>query len=373
MDAAFLHDMVLTVIRNLSLLDHWISNLTGGKRLDHRSAWLLRLGLTQLLLLEVPAHAAVNETVAVAGRAKSIVNAVLRRAEREKAALLEGATSLPVHLRYSHPAWLVSRWRSAHGGDQAEALCEWNQHPAPIFARTNPLHPDAAAWWAAGDAADNARDGFRRFDRPPLDALARGLCYVQDPSTALAPRLLDVQPAQIVLDACAAPGGKTSLLAAAMQNQGGLIAADVAPARLQRLRDNLQRLCVANAEIFQWDILSPAPPPFQELRFDRILLDVPCSNTGVMRRRVDVRWRLREEDFTALAATQRQMLERCARLLKPGGILVYSTCSIDPEENRNVVDAVLTRESRLQLLEEHLLFPPVTGCDGAYAAKLLFN
>lgn len=373
-NAAFLHDIVLTLLRNLSLLDHWADQLTGARKLDAPARWALRSGLCQLLLLGVPAHAAVNETVAAAGRAGALVNAVLRRAEREREALLAQVEGLPLAVRYSHPEWLVRRWIKIMGKDKAQALCEWNQQPAPVFVRLNRLHEEAVdklpglpglvSW-------GEDTDFFECTEGTPREALRQGWCYAQDPATAVAPQMLAPQPGETVLDACAAPGGKTALLAALMGREGRLIACDVAPARLTRLRDNLTRLRAHHVEILRHDLAGDAPPPFAGTLFDRILLDVPCSNSGVMRRRVDVRWRLREAEFATLATLQRRMVEAALPWLKPGGSLVYSTCSLDPEENQGVVKAVLAAHPEFELLESRLVFPPKDGMDGAYAARLV--
>jgi 16S rRNA (cytosine967-C5)-methyltransferase len=359
-DAAFLRDIVLTTLRNLSLLDHWIAVLTENKHLDHRSRWGLRIGLCQLLILKVSEHAAVNETVAATGRARSLINAVLRRACRESAELLVLTASLPLETRTSHPKWLVEHWIGVFGEAKTTALCEWNQVPAPICARINRLYPQA----------DTGPDDFIVCEQLPREDLAVGKVYMQDPSTAIAPRLLDPQPGQRVLDACAAPGGKTALLAQLMNNTGEIIACDVSPGRLRRLEGNLRRLHVANARIEQHDWEDPQMPAFAGDGFDRILLDVPCSNTGVMRRRVDVRWRLQPDGITAQTHTQERLLRHGLRALKPGGILVYSTCSIEPAENEQLVARVLDSTSGYESLKVRHSFPPEDQIDGAFAAAI---
>lgn len=369
-DAALLHCIVLAVVRSLTLLDCWIGELTAHRHLDHRARELLRTGLAQILLLDHPPHAAVNETVAAAGRAKSLVNAILRRASRDRTAILSGTKDLPLWIRVSHPEWLVKRWEAAFGKERTAALCDWNQQPAEVFVRVNRLHPDAESFAARMKGYEVGGSGFFRCAQLPREELAAGVCYAQDPSTALAPRLLDPQPGETVLDACAAPGGKTAMLAESMRKLGRLVACDVSPSRLRRLEENLNRLQVTNAEVVRHDLLNSKSPPWGDLQFDKILLDVPCSNTGVMRRRVDVRWRLQEGDVKKLAKAQADLLLRCAEFLKPGGTLVYSTCSIDAEENRGVVDLALKPGSGLVLLEEKFSFPPASGMDGAYAGKL---
>lgn len=359
-DAAFLRDIVLTTLRNLSLLDHWIATLTEGKELDIRSRWGLRIGLCQILLQKVSEHAAVNETVAATGRARSLINAVLRRACRESAELIAQAAALPLETRTSHPKWLVEHWVAQFGPEKTLALCEWNQEPAPIYARVNRLHPDMAT----------APEDFILCEHLPREDLAAGKVYIQDPSTAAAPRLLAPQPGMRVLDACAAPGGKTAFLGQLMQNQGEIIACDVSPPRLRRLSENLKRLHVSNASVEEHDWTAEGLPEFAGPGFDRILLDVPCSNTGVMRRRVDVRWRLKPEDIQAQTQTQELLLRHTLPALKPGGILVYSTCSIEPVENEQLISRVLGSLSGYEAVETRQSFPSQDGTDGAFAVAV---
>ncbi|MFZ2279494.1 MAG: transcription antitermination factor NusB [Prosthecobacter sp.] len=359
-DAAFLRDIVLTTLRNLSLLDHWIAVITEDKHLDHRSRWGLRIGLCQILILKVSEYAAVNETVAATGRARSLINAVLRRACRESEELLAMTATLPLETRTSHPKWLIEHWLGLFGEAKTTALCEWNQVPAPICARINRLYPQM----------NETTDDFIICDHLPREDLSVGRVYMQDPSTAIAPRLLAPLQGQRVLDACAAPGGKTALLAQLMENTGEIIACDVAPGRLRRLEGNLHRLHVANTQIEQHDWADPQIPDFANAGFDRILLDVPCSNTGVMRRRVDVRWRLTPADITAQVETQTQLLKNCLRVLKPGGILVYSTCSIEPAENEQLVASVLEATPGYEPVKLRHSFPPDDQMDGAFAAAI---
>lgn len=359
-DAAFLRDIVLTTLRNLSLLDHWINVLTEGKHLDHRSRWGLRIGLCQLLILKVSEHAAVNETVAATGRARSLINAVLRRACRESAELLAQVPDLPLETRTSHPKWIIEHWLGLFGPEKTTALCEWNQDPAPVCARINRLHPEMS----------DAPEDFIVPEHLPREDLAAGKVYMQDPSTATAPRLLAPGPGMRVLDACAAPGGKTAFLAQLMENKGEIIACDVSPPRLRRLYENMLRLQVHNTRIEEHDWAEDTPPLFVKEGFDRILLDVPCSNTGVMRRRVDVRWRLTLDDIQAQTEYQGHLLRNCLRALKPGGILVYSTCSIEPAENEEVVARVLDAMQGFELVKVSQTFPPQDQVDGAFAAAI---
>lgn len=370
-DAALLQAIVLGCLRHLTLLDHWIAHLTEGRHLERQAHWVLRCGLAQLLILQMPPHAVVNETVELAGRARGLVNAVLRRAGRERDALLAERGSLPPDIAFSHPAFLVQRWTSQFGAEEVKALCAWNQEPAGVYVRLNELMPAAAELLGQAPGLRPLGDGFYQCENLPRAALAAGACYAQDPSTAIAPRLLAPQAGETVLDACAAPGGKTALLAQLMGNQGQIIATDSSASRIRRLEANLARLKAANVRTHQFNWSRQAPFPWGEILFDRILLDVPCSNTGVMRRRVDVRWRLKPEEFKTVAAVQLQLVKAVIPLLKPGGVLVYSTCSLDAEENERVVEAVLSELPGLRLAESRQALPQRDGIDGAYAAKLV--
>ena len=365
-DTALLQTLVYGVLRHRNLLDRWAELLTDKKELDRETLAALRLGLVQLLVLDMAPHAAVNETVEHAGRAGALVNAVLRRALREKEALFAARDVAPIHTRFSQPDWLVRRWVKQFGEAEAAALCHWNQQPAPIYVRINRLKPKRPVF----SYLDDHGDDFFSVESPPREAIAAGACYVQDPSTALAPELLAPTPSDAVLDLCAAPGGKTALMAQMMRNDGRILATDSSGKRLERMASNFSRLSVNNVTCMMHDWLEHPKGPIENKKFDRILLDVPCSNTGVIRRRVDVRWRLRESDFAELAATQFQLLMNSVGVLKPGGVIVYSTCSVDAEENEQVVQKALAAEPRLKLVETRQSLPHRDGLDGAYAARL---
>lgn len=369
-DHAFLRDMVLTTLRNLGSLDRWIKGLTSGRHLDDRTKWVLRLGLCQLLVLGVAEHAAVNETVSLAWKSGGLVNAVLRRSCREKDQLLVERESWPVATQTSHPKFLVERWERDLGSEMTESICRLNQEPAPVHLRVNRLKPGAVDRVELLPGLVWKDGSFFQCDGLPLEELDVGNVYVQDPSTMMAPDLLAPQPGERVLDACAAPGGKAALMAERMGNQGEIVAADGASARMPRLRENLKKLGVdiADVQLHRWG--QDEIPKEWRGTFDRILVDVPCSNTGVMRRRVDVRWRLEPEDFADLAAQQVAIVKATIPCLKLGGVLVYSTCSIDREENEGVVEQLLAADSRLVCLEMKTLLPPRDGMDGAFAALL---
>ncbi|MCX6879829.1 MAG: hypothetical protein NTW21_39395 [Verrucomicrobia bacterium] len=321
-DRNLLQAILYGVLRHRRLLDHWIGKLREGQ-LDPETRDVLRVGLCQLLILNLPDHAAVNETVE-AGKAnvRSLINAVLRRATTSRKRLLDELPDLPSAVLHSHPDWLYNRWKSTFGKANTLALMEWNNQPAEIFFRLNPLVPRVGAPASAGECilppglpgtpvAD--APGFYKLDGPlPTALLASGAIYIQDPATRHGVDLLDPQPGERILDACAAPGGKAFLIAAALGSGTTLLCTDSNEKRLPRLRQNLARLNAAEAAISTHDWTQPAPPAWHH-SFDGILLDVPCSNTGVIRRRVDVRWRLQAPDLAQLVQTQRSPPKTSAR------------------------------------------------------------
>jgi 16S rRNA (cytosine967-C5)-methyltransferase len=374
-DRAFATELFYGTLRNLILLDFWIGRLR-SEHLDHDARDLLRLGIYQLFFLETPEHAAVYETVRLAGpRRRSLVNAVLRSAVRRKAELSGNADEQNLSVRTSHPQFLIDRWTKTFGAENTAALCEWNNKPATVYARINQLKISVEDFLAEHSSAERLPEhpNFVRLTDIPLNALDRGHCYIQDPSTAAPCLLLEAQPGEKVLDACAAPGGKTGYLAEMMKNRGELIACDRDAARIRTLRDNLERLGVTIARFIEHDWTNGAP--LSEIaavpQLDRILIDAPCSNTGVMRRRIDLRWRLKPKDFSRMREEQLRILRATIPLLKLGGALVYSTCSIEPEENDEVVKIVTQEFPFLKLAGKTFVLPFRNGFDGAFAAKLI--
>jgi 16S rRNA (cytosine967-C5)-methyltransferase len=372
-DRGFATELFYGVLRNLTLLDFWIAQLRSGA-LDHASRDLLRIGLYQLFCLRTPSHAAVNETVELAGRRnRSLINAVLRTAVRRLDELQGQANAEDLATRASHPEFLIARWTATFGSDAAQTLCDWNNQPAPVYARINSLRISAKEFFAGNTKAEPlpGKGNFVRVAAFPSDALQKGNCYIQDPSTATACELLDPQPGESVLDACASPGGKSGLIAELMQNRGELTAVDRDAARVEVLRCNLERLGVSIARVIRHDWRSNAAAEPHCGAFDRILIDAPCTNTGVMRRRVDLRWRLQPGDFARMPDEQLAFTRAVIPLLKAGGRLVYSTCSIEPEENAQVVEQIVAAFPFMQLEETRSVLPFRDQFDGAYAARFL--
>lgn len=389
-DRGLCQEIVYGVARRQRTLDWLIARKTAGRTQKEMLSALLQMGLYQMFWLDrIPLHAAVHETVELAkqlglGPQSGFVNALLRGYSRERAEtkkLLEELKISQPALGHSHPDWLCQRWRARWGAEKAAQLMEWNNCPPPTFARVNTLKTDAAklaARWESEGVKFSARNWdwtgkdtiFQLESHPPLAELRSfqdGGFYVQDPSTLLAVAELSPQPGESVLDLCAAPGGKTIYIAQLMENRGKIVAQDIHPERLELIRENCARLGVACVEA---SLAPNALIPNPAKRFGRILVDAPCSNTGVMRRRVDLRWRIRPEEIDRLRAAQLELLRRAAPRLEPGGTLVYSTCSLEPEENGEVAMQFLKEHPKFKLERERELLPFVDGTDGAYVATM---
>ena len=398
-DRGLCQELVYGVVRSQSALDWLIERKTPGRTQKAALQILLRLGLYQIFWLDrIPDHAAVNETVEQArhgghGPQTGFINAILRGYLREKEAtqaLLAELKAKNPALGFSHPDWLVQRWQKHWGEDNTRRLLEWNNTPPKTFARVNTLRTDAGKlvtrwreenvdydFFQAGRGATGVSSDdwvgenlvFELKSHPPLtwlESFQQGGFYIQDPSTLLSVRELDPQPGETILDLCAAPGGKATFIAQLMNNTGRIIANDVSPDRLKLIEENCQRLGATCVEL-----TSPSTLNCEPSTMDRVLVDAPCSNTGVMRRRVDLRWRIRPEEIERLRATQLDLLDRSAAWLKPGGILVYSTCSLEPEENAGVVQQFLAEHPSFKSDRERQLLPFADGVDGAFVARLV--
>ena len=365
-DRALLQAILFGVLRHRRVLDHWIGKLRKGK-LDADTRDILRVGLCQILILNIPDHAAVNETVE-AGKTsvRALINAVLRKAITSRKRLMEELDDMPPAVLHSHPDWLYNRWRKSFGKNTAIAIMEWDNQPAETFFRLNPLTP--APEEIPGEPLDHAPGYFLLEGKLPTSLLAEGKLYIQDPATRHSVDLLAPQPGEKILDACAAPGGKAFLIAAALGGGAGLTCTDSNEKRIPRLEENLARLHIQADEISVHDWRKPAPERFHGA-FDAILLDVPCSNTGVIRRRVDVRWRLQPSDIDDLAVIQTEILANALPCLKPGGRIVYSTCSIEDSENTGLVKAFAETHG-LRVEKSVRIIPTEHGTDGAFAAVL---
>ena len=329
-------------------------------------------------------HHAVEQAKTLASPAEArLVNAVVRKLAvalvKSPPPKLADAAVLAEY--FSHPEWLVRRWLTQAGADATRRLLEWNQQPATVYARWRGPEGSAPPDWFK----PTPWPGFSEVPSgrwPEVEQLLKeGKIYLQDPATRLAVDLLAPQAGETVLDVCAAPGGKSLLIADALLRAGGagtgrVVALDLPGPRIERLKQNLSRATGVDVALVQGDLLSGEFRLFDDHRlpteYSAVLLDVPCSNTGVMRHRVDVKWRLQERDFAQHARQQLSLLHAAARLVAPGGRLVYSTCSVDPEENAQVLKNFFdSRAGGPFKLETSLTsLPWESGHDGAGAFML---
>ena len=390
-DRALCQELVYGICRWQETLDWLIARKTEGREQKPDLEILLRLGLYQMFWLDrIPNHAAVHETVEIAKKMgfttqAGFLNAVLRTYTRERTEtekLVEHIKISDPGIGYSHPHWIYERWSQRWGPEKTAALMAWNNTPPKTFARVNTLKTANVKELRTMWDIEGVKFVPHQFDwvdenlvfelesHPPLAKLKsfqKGFFYIQDPSTLLAVRELDVKSGQTVLDLCSAPGGKTTFIAQLMQNRGKVFAQDIDWERLDLVKENYLRLGITCIET------SIAPSQIIEkpsLRFDRILIDAPCSNTGVMRRRVDLRWRIEPAEIARLRQEQLELLRRAAPRLKPGGTLVYSTCSLEPEENLEVIARFLEEQKDFKLESEREILPFVNKVDGAFVAKL---
>jgi 16S rRNA (cytosine967-C5)-methyltransferase len=394
-DRRWLQELVYGMLRRRAWLDAMLADRVKGglARLDPDLTDLLRLGAYQLLRMgSVPAYAAIAQTVELAKRrhglgASKLANAVLRRVDRERDALEPPVPGDPVDalaLVHSHPRWLVARWVARWGADETGRLLAANNAEAPLVARP---------WGIVREQLEATLEsaGIHVGDAPlvpdslllpqgvaitELGAFRQGLFFVQDPAATLVTKYASIAPGAAVADLCAAPGGKALELS---RTAGSVIAADRSFARLARVAANARRLDARNLLTLVADAREPALSPV-----DVVLVDVPCTGTGTFRRHPDARWRLRISDLAVMAALQRAILRAAATVVAPGGLLVYSTCSLEPEENDAQVESFLAERKDFELepppagavpdavLDAGRLrvLPQRHGADGAFAARL---
>lgn len=363
------------------------------KAADNDISALLLVGLYQLLYLRIPPHAALGETVACAdllgkGHLKGLANALLRTVQRELPRLLAELERDPV-LHTAHPRWLQKRLK-ADWPEHWQAICEANNQPPPFIVRVNRRRIERSAYLQqladAGLEAQPCRFSedavllAKPCDVQQLPGFAQGWLSVQDEAAQLAAGLLDLAPGQRVLDACAAPGGKTCHLLEREPRLAEVLALDLEPSRLARVQENLDRLQL-NARLIAADGRA-VDQWWDGQNFSRILLDAPCSATGVIRRHPDIKLTRTAEDIAALAQLQGQLLDALWPTLEVGGILLYATCSVLPQENSDNIAAFLARTPSARELDivgdfglkqphGRQLFPQSAGHDGFYYAKLM--
>ena len=359
-DKAFVTELVYGTLRWRSVLDATIAKASSRPLVQLTPALLaiLRITAYQLFYLDrVPAHAAVHESVETAKLlmhegAGRFVNAVARHMQRNgKVAPADGVGFSPAQLaqEWSHPVWLVERWLATYGHMSTVRMLAANQEPAPTSLRVNTLRSTPAdcleqlqqvgiaAQPGATPDAIRLQGSAAVADLPGYGA---GFFVVQDESSQLASIALQPLPGQCVLDLCSAPGGKTTHIAQLMHDEGTVVAMELHPHRAALVERAADRLGLRSVRVLNQD--SRQIPPELAHKVDGVLLDAPCSGTGVLRRRVDLRWRLVPGDLPVLCTLQRQLLAAAAAAVRPGGRLIYSTCSVEREENSDQVMAFLT-------------------------------
>jgi 16S rRNA (cytosine967-C5)-methyltransferase len=381
-DRALAMEIVTGTLRWQRALDHLIAHFAQRplERLDAEIITVLRLSLYQLLhLSRVPAAAVVDEAVNLTrlvrkASASGFVNGVLRNVTRQRNRLPfppSPTDSTPradalqyLGITHSHPEWLVRRWFDRHGLDTAERWVQFNNEVAPLTLRANRFQTsrDALQKTLADEDIDTsptrfAPDGLSVTAGNPLTR-AHGGFVVQDEASQLVALVVGARPDHVVLDLCAAPGGKTTSLAADMGNRGLVVACDVRDRRMRLLRETVAASGAANVRLAHVD--TRAAVPFRGAIFDRVLVDAPCSGLGTVRRDPDIKWRRQEEDLAGFAARQRELIERAAAVVKPGGRLVYATCSSEPEENEQVVDDFLRTHPEFAVVDLRDEQPPLT-------------
>ncbi|ACF13742.1 sun protein [Chloroherpeton thalassium ATCC 35110] len=402
-DRAFTMQIVYGTLREKMKIDHVIKQFYRHDydKMDIDVKNILRIGAYQLLFLsKVPRWAAVNESVELAKKLKgqflgNLVNGVLRNISNNLESVdfsIQGGTFADqIALKYSHPRWLLERWISTYGFLEAQNIMEANNLIPRIAFRINRLK-NAPEKFQQKLLAENVT--FRKsilpdfvipdrfFDLEPF--LSTGEVSVQSEAQALACRLLNPQPGQKVLDMCAAPGGKSTYLAEMMANAGQITSLDLYDNKLE----DIDRLASALGIDIISTIKHDATRFSHEEGFDAILLDAPCTGTGVLSRRAELRWRLSEADLAALSNLQYQLLENAAKMAKPDAAIVYSTCSIEPEENQVLIEKFLNAhpewqlQSAIEILPDEFhevvhdkgyisLLPGKNGFDGAFSARLV--
>jgi 16S rRNA (cytosine967-C5)-methyltransferase len=407
LDKAFVRKLVYGVVRWRGRLDWIIAAYSRIKprRMERAVLSILRMGAYQILFMDrVPVQAAVDESVKLAkGLRKQgvvpFVNGVLRGiAEGRKEVAYPDLQAAPLEYiaaYHSHPRWMVRKWLAQWGVDETISLCEANNCIPPLTVRVNTCKGSRdEVIKRLTDEKIAARPtpfspvGLIIQNPPPLsawDLLQEGWLQVQDEAAQLITSILDPRHGERVLDVCAAPGGKTTHLASVMADQGEIVAVDVSPARLGLVEENCCRLGISIVKAMSLD--ATCPLPFPAACFDRVLVDAPCTGLGTLRRNPEGKWRVLESDIPRLQKLQRAILAQAAPLVRQGGVLVYSTCTMTPEENEGVIEAFLSAQEGFdregispflppgcdELTDHHGYYrtvPHCQGMDGFFAARL---
>ena len=400
-DRRLIHEIVNGVVKQRKQIRWILSRLFKGKyeKAPHIVRLALETAVYQLnFLSRVPSYAVVHEAVAVVKKRAGTywgnkVNAILRTYQRQAKSLQAPAGSQSnvelMALKYSHPEWLIERWIEQLGVPATELLCQANNKTPDVTCRINlqrasreeVLHyfHDCGIVATPGRFTRESVILHQPGDIKHISIFNDGIITIQDESATLVSHLMDPRPGEIIYDLCAAPGGKTTHIAELMQDRGMVVAIDLNRRRLQRVEENRRRLRLESIRLVQADALT-----FRATPADRVLLDVPCSGLGVLAKRADLRWNRRKDDITELVALQQRLLNHASKLVRSGGVLVYSTCTIEPAENQQVIEQFLAAHSEFVIenpnrwLTPHVInenkylstYPHVHHIDGAFAVRL---
>ncbi|MFY9422186.1 MAG: 16S rRNA (cytosine(967)-C(5))-methyltransferase RsmB [Acholeplasmataceae bacterium] len=380
-DASFCTKLVYGTVQNLIYLDYQLKPYLRKGKQEPLIMNLLRIALYQMLFLNVPDYAAINEAVRRAKKKSpalgGFVNAVLREIQRNGKRSLAGLSPVErLSVEYSYPEWLVKRYVGEYGIEGAEAIFASERNDRPLYIRINRLRGTETEALSALE-----REGISVTETVlPLayevagavqktEAFRDGRITIQDLSAQYAARMLSPKKGEKVIDLCAAPGGKAAQLADLMENEGKIIACDIHPHRLELMEKSFRRLGVKNATTLLLDARE-SNRNFPKASFDSVLADVPCSGLGVVARRPEIKYNLSEVKLRELVSLQGEIMDSAWALLKPGGFFLYSTCTLDWDENEAQIKAFLERHGDAEIVEEKKILPQQYNSDGFYLCKL---
>jgi 16S rRNA (cytosine967-C5)-methyltransferase len=393
LDKNFVLKLVYGVLENKILLDYYIRKMskTRLKKIDHRILNVLRMSIFQIVFLDkVPASAAVNEGVKLTKKinykSTGFVNGILRNfiREQDKIQLPDKKKDKVSYysVKYSYPDWLIERWLKEYDESFLEAFLKANNEPPALTLRVNTLRMDRESLMKALESeglqvkkSDVIEDGILVTDISDttlhqLQAYKKGLFFVQDEGSMLVAKRLDVAPGMKVIDVCSAPGGKSTHLAQLMNNEGEITAFDIYQHKIDKINENADRLGI---EIIKATLQDAAVANDVYINSaDRVLVDAPCTGFGIIRRKPEIKYNRTEKDIDTLTSLQYSILETAATYVVKGGILLYSTCSIDKAEDEEIVEKFLSNHPHFELLEDSMekLFPHIDGTDGFFIAKM---
>lgn len=402
-DRAFVTEVVNGTLRNLIYIDHVLNTFSKTKT-EKMKPWLLavlRTAVYQMYFMDVPDSAATNEAVKLAGvrgyaSLKGFVNGVLRTAAKKKneIPMPEVGTAEYLSAAYSHPLWLVRMWMAYYGYEEAEKICAYDNQSPDVTIRVNTLKTNKTALKAEleqagvevreGSVSENALHLTKTADLSRLDAFRKGLFHVQDESSQLAVKVLDPQKGEHIMDMCAAPGGKSFTAAEQMENEGKLVSCDIYAHKIELMEEGAERLGISMMEC---NVKDAAEKEAEHELFDRVLVDAPCSGLGLMRKKPDIRLKKDGSEIDSLTGIQREILANAAGYVKPGGVLVYSTCTLCRKENEKNLEWFLKNHPMFEAeditgflpadwktdtaKEGYLtLLPHRTGTDGFFISRM---